>query len=280
MLGEHGAELAARGVWVPGHLPQRSRPAGPGTGEELVVARDLAAAPAARSSARRGRRRARGRPRCSGVDLALRAGSATCVLGPNGAGKSTLAMAVAGLTPPVAGSVTASDSLAAGAGPQPHAWRPRELVTRIGTVFQDPRHQFVAATVARGAGRRARDRVGVPADAGRAARIDALLERLRLDRLARANPFTLSGGEQRRLSVATVLATRPRLLVLDEPTFGQDARTWAELVDLLGGLLDEGRRCSSSPPTTSPRRRARRNGVAAGCEPRRRPGRSPAGGGR
>jgi energy-coupling factor transport system ATP-binding protein len=71
-------------------------------------------------------------------------------------------------------------------------------------------------------------------------RVTELLERLRLARLARANPFTLSGGEQRRLSVATSLATRPRLLVLDEPTFGQDARTWAELTQLLGELLDEG----------------------------------------
>ena len=63
---------------------------------------------------------------------------------------------------------------------------------------------------------------------------------MRLDALAAANPFTLSGGEKRRLSVATVLATRPRVLVLDEPTFGQDARTWRELVRLIVDLRDEG----------------------------------------
>ena len=59
-------------------------------------------------------------------------------------------------------------------------------------------------------------------------------------RLAGANPYTLSGGEARRLSVATALATAPGLLVLDEPTFGQDRRTWIELVDLLADLRDDG----------------------------------------
>ena len=111
-------------------------------------------------------------------------------------------------------------------------------MTRIGTVFQDPRHQFLATTVA-GELELGPRRAGLT-DTESARRRDDLLERLRLGHLAKANPFTLSGGEQRRLSVATVLATRPRLLVLDEPTFGQDARTWAELVAILGRLAAEG----------------------------------------
>ena len=72
------------------------------------------------------------------------------------------------------------------------------------------------------------------------ARVDDLLERLRLTSLSGANPYTLSGGEKRRLTVAAALATRPRMLVLDEPTFGQDATTWAELVGLIARLRDEG----------------------------------------
>jgi energy-coupling factor transport system ATP-binding protein len=70
--------------------------------------------------------------------------------------------------------------------------------------------------------------------------VDDLLERLRLTHLVDANPYTLSGGEKRRLSVATVLAAHPKVLVLDEPTFGQDANTWAELASFLSELLDAG----------------------------------------
>lgn len=73
-----------------------------------------------------------------------------------------------------------------------------------------------------------------------AAQVDELLVRLRLDHLVQANPFTLSGGEKRRLSVATALVHSPRLVVLDEPTFGQDDQTFVELVTLIRQLTEEG----------------------------------------
>jgi energy-coupling factor transport system ATP-binding protein len=117
----------------------------------------------------------------------------------------------------------------------PHRWRAATLASRIGSVFQNPEHQFVT--------NRVRDELALgPLRVGLdpAPIVDELLPRLRLDRLAAANPYTLSGGEQRRLSVATALATAPGLLILDEPTFGQDLRTWRELVDLLAGLRDSG----------------------------------------
>jgi energy-coupling factor transport system ATP-binding protein len=81
---------------------------------------------------------------------------------------------------------------------------------------------------------------GVPRAEARQ-RAHELMERLHLAGLADANPFTLSGGEKRRLSVATALASAPSVLVLDEPTFGQDRRTATELLELLAGLRDAGR---------------------------------------
>jgi energy-coupling factor transport system ATP-binding protein len=109
-------------------------------------------------------------------------------------------------------------------------------------VFQDPEHQFLTERVhdelAFGPTRR-----GAASDLGAGEvrrRVEALLDRLHLTHLAGANPFTLSGGEKRRLSVATALITEPALLVLDEPTFGQDRRTWLEIVDLLADHRDSG----------------------------------------
>jgi energy-coupling factor transport system ATP-binding protein len=170
----------------------------------------------------------------SHVSVAARAAEALAVVGPNGAGKSTLALLLGGLLKPERGTVRATPHLGDPVAP-PHRWRARYLAARIGSVFQNPEHQFVTGTV--------RDELALgPRRTGRPLSIvDELLDRLRLAHLARANPYTLSGGEQRRLSVATALATAPALLILDEPTFGQDRPTWRELVDLIAGQRDEGR---------------------------------------
>ncbi|MDQ6858343.1 MAG: energy-coupling factor ABC transporter ATP-binding protein [Chloroflexota bacterium] len=167
-----------------------------------------------------------------GIDVEVRAGEAVALTGPNGSGKSTLALLLAGLLRPARGTVVGAD------GVPLSALRSRVLVRRVGTVFQDPEHQFVRG--------RADDELMVgplragATPAGARARAMELLARLRLAPLAAANPFTLSGGEQRRLSVATALATDPGLLVLDEPTFGQDRVTYAELVRLLRAARDAG----------------------------------------
>lgn len=162
-----------------------------------------------------------------GVDFSLRAGEIVAVTGVNGSGKSTLALTLAGLLPPVAGRVVAGrgESVAV------HEFSAGELVSRVGMVFQDPEHQFVADTVRKElcVGSLAAGRSVVEADA----RAVELARAIGLDTLLPANPFTLSGGEKRRLSVATALAAAPDVLILDEPTFGQDPVTWRAVVGLL-----------------------------------------------
>jgi energy-coupling factor transporter ATP-binding protein EcfA2 len=228
VLRERGAELSAAGVWVPEFPPPVAARRGGPVGDRLLDTDGLAVA------------RVRGTRVGADIRLSLSAGRATALLGPNGVGKSTLALTLAGLLKPEAGSVIATPALRNGLQQAaPIAWKSKELLTRIGTVFQDPEHQFLTATVRDelAVGPRALKMAAADVDA----RVDELLARLRLDPIALANPFTLSGGEKRRLSVATVLAARPRLLVLDEPTFGQDSRTWSELVSLLAELLHDGR---------------------------------------
>ena len=168
--------------------------------------------------------------------IALPAGASTVITGPNGAGKSTWLMTMAGLLPAESGEIGVADFVRRGVKGSPLRWKSRELADRIGFVFQNPEHQFVARTVAEELRVAPKVmRVDPPEE-----RIAQLVESLRLQHLLDANPFTLSGGEKRRLSVATALVTAPSVLLLDEPTFGQDPQTFVELVRLLRQLADDG----------------------------------------
>jgi energy-coupling factor transporter ATP-binding protein EcfA2 len=240
VLADTSNELRKAGVWLPDHVVSVPAPVARGaallTADQLMIGRS----PAVRGGRRRRRRDSIGTVNAlpCRIDLAVTEGSATALTGANGVGKSTLALTLGGLLPALGGSLRAEEALASSASPDPASWRSRELLTRVGSVFQNPEHQFVASTV------RAELSVG-PHALGQSAtevdrRVDDLLERLDLAGLADANPFTLSGGQKRRLSVATALATRPRMLVLDEPTFGQDANTWTELVRMIAELRADG----------------------------------------
>ena len=230
VLAQQGDALRERGIWLPGddvaaevgpapEVPPASSEAAPiARVTDLTIGYDASA------------------PVRSGIDLTIERGVSTCIVGANGAGKSTFALTLAGLLPPLEGAVEVETS--DGTAGDPHEWSSKQLLGRMSMVFQEPEYQFLAATVAEelAIGPRA---AGMT-DEEIAPLVDEHLEALGLTKLARANPMTLSGGEKRRLSVATALISAPELLILDEPTFGQDRGTWLGLVRLLRAALDRG----------------------------------------
>ena len=241
-----GLDLAALGIWVPeayrsvrDSLPElgcdrgQAGQSGPSQDDHpvLLAANDLAV----------GRQ---GRAVAEHINLEFRAGQVTALVGANGAGKSTLAMTLAGLLEPVAGSVLAQDRLLQGpqgqtpAESEPIRWTSSQLAARIAYVFQNPEHQFARGTVLDEV-KLAPIRTGMTEDQAQA-RALGLLGRFRLRQYARANPYTLSGGEKRRLTVASALAAAPQVLILDEPTFGQDRNTWVSMAQLIADLRDQG----------------------------------------
>ena len=224
--GSPGGQTAA-GVWSPGPrvgaAGSRPAPSSRPTGAAVLTGRELHL-----------RYPRTTREAVDGVDLVLTAGRAVAATGANGTGKSTLALMMAGLVAPTSGLVSAADEPTRAL----HRRRPRSLARVVGTVFQNPEHQFLTRTVQEEL-RLAPTLLGWP-PARASARVDELLDRLGLTALAPANPFTLSGGQKRRLSVATALSAAAPVLVLDEPTFGQDAQTWVALAELLETARDAG----------------------------------------
>ena len=230
VLDQQGDALRERGIWLPGDdVAAEVGPApevAPASSEDAPIARvtDLTIGYDKASPVR------------SGIDLTLERGVSTCIVGANGAGKSTFALTLAGLLPPLAGTVEVETS--DGTRGDPHEWSSKQLLGRMSMVFQEPEYQFLASTVA--------EELAIgPRAAGMseeeiAPLVEEHMDVLGLTKLARANPMTLSGGEKRRLSVATALISAPELLILDEPTFGQDRGTWLGLVRLLRAALERG----------------------------------------
>ena len=226
VFAEMGDVLAAGGAWVPGRaIPDYSPKQESAHDAPVLSTENLSFG--------------RGAALGVGINLDFYPGEVTALMGPNGAGKSTLALTLAGLLKPIAGKVLIADNLKpAHAGREPIDWKSKELLGRIGMVFQEPEHQFAANFV--------RDEVSIgPKSMGQSQdeayrTADRMLEQMNLTRFAKANPYTLSGGEKRRLSVASMLAAAPKVLVMDEPTFGQDFSTWNEMVKLIAAIRDQG----------------------------------------
>ncbi len=217
VLLAHAARLVALGLGLP--LRAELRAAGVASPADLPVGdgtrRPDPAVAASALRARGLRVRRDGRDVLHGVDLDLGAGRVTAVVGPNGSGKSTLLLALAGL-------LAATGTVRGGT---------------VGMVFQQPEHQLLARTV--------RDEVAWGPRRARVdgvdALVDAALDRYLLAGLAAHDPFRLSGGQQRRLSLAAAAVCGHDVLLADEPTFGQDRRSTLACGDALRGLADEGR---------------------------------------
>ena len=166
-----------------------------------------------------------------GVTLSAKAGAVTCLLGPNGAGKTTLMLSIAGILRPMRGSIKFDGAELVGRSPA-------EMVERGLALVPENRLVFPALTVREnlmaGAYRR-RDKVAIHAD------IDKMFDRFpRLKERIEQTAGTLSGGEQQMLAVARGLMSRPRMLLMDEPSVGLAPLVVAEIFAIIRQLHQEG----------------------------------------
>jgi energy-coupling factor transport system ATP-binding protein len=165
-----------------------------------------------------------------GVSLAVNAGEFVVLMGRNGSGKSTLLKQIVGLIKPGEGQVTV-------AGLDTRKAELDDIIKTVGYVPQHPGALLFGDTLAAELAFTRRGHA-MPADP---AADQALLERLGLGALADRNPRDLSGGEQQRAALASILAANPQIILLDEPTRGLDYAQKRSLTDLLLGLKREGR---------------------------------------
>jgi energy-coupling factor transport system ATP-binding protein len=167
-----------------------------------------------------------------GLELTITAGERVAIVGQNGSGKTTLARHFNGLLRPTAGSVLVG-------GRDTRQTRIAQLAAVVGLTFQDPDRQIFAGSV------RAEVAFG-PHNLGRRgadldAAVAAALESVGLATEAQTNPYDLGYSRRKLLSIASVLAMNTPIVVLDEPTTGQDARGVRTIEGIVAALAKEGR---------------------------------------
>ncbi len=175
-------------------------------------------------------------PSLRNVNLVQRVGEMIGIMGASGAGKSTLAKVLNRIVPELEGGefhgvvVLGGHSIAGS--------RVRDLAGEIGMVFQDFESQLFSTTVAHEVAF-AMERVGMPREQI-LARLTLALEAVGLRGFEDRDPTTLSGGQKQRLAIASVLALRPRVVILDEPTTDLDPEGRAEVFALIRQMREEG----------------------------------------
>ena len=174
----------------------------------------------------------------SAIDLVVGCGQHVAIVGANGSGKSTLLKMLDGLVFPTSGTVTAFGAPLTENALEDAAFR-REFRARVGFVFQEADVQLFCAD--------ALDelafgplQLGLPREEVER-RVHDVAGQLRVEKLLDRPPYTLSGGEKKRVAIASVLTMQPRVLLLDEPTSALDPRSQVWLLDVLEDWKREGR---------------------------------------
>ncbi len=170
-----------------------------------------------------------------GVDLGIGEGEIVVLAGQSGCGKSTLLRCMNGLIPHMypgeySGSITIG-------GDQVDKTPMRALAQKVGLLFQNPENQIFMFSVERDIAF-GLENLGMPRDEMRR-RVDEVMQRLGITQLALRAPHELSDGQKQRVALAGVLAMRPGLIILDEPTSLLDPQTASELVSLVRKLNEE-----------------------------------------
>ena len=172
------------------------------------------------------------------IDLRIGCGEHVAIVGANGSGKSTLLKMLDGLVFPTAGEIVAFGAPLTEAALEDPAFR-RDFRARVGFVFQEADVQLFCADVL--------DelafgplQLGLPEDEVRR-RVREVAGHLRIEKLLDRPPYSLSGGEKKRVAIASVVTMQPHVLLLDEPTSALDPRSQVWLLDVLADWKREGR---------------------------------------
>jgi cobalt/nickel transport system ATP-binding protein len=179
-----------------------------------------------------------GRPALAGIDLTILSGRHVAIVGANGSGKSTLLKMLDGLVFPTGGAISAFGAPLTEQALEDPAYR-RDFRSRVGFVFQEADVQLFCSNVY--------DELAFgPLQLGLAReevehRVHEAARQLRIEQVLDRPPYTLSGGEKKRVAIASVLTMQPHVLLMDEPTSALDPRSQVWLLDVLEEWKQEGR---------------------------------------